>query len=99
MKLIAYLRSFIRVPRVLEDLERRLKALENPPKMINITMPSPQGPSIQTLPYIYPKHVQPECLGGCELPSHYVGDYPSCIKCGRSISSMRTITTICGKLS
>lgn len=86
------LRLLSRLPKTLESIDQRLKALETP----TITVGTPYWtdgtgtfqPNIQVLPY-----TTPGCPGGCEYPSHYVGDFIPCKKCGRSVPADRTIIT------
>jgi hypothetical protein len=92
MKLIELAKALLNLPKTLESIDQRLRALENSPQ--TFTWPS-SGTGIATFPNY--KYVQPECSGGCEFPSHYVGDFVPCMKCGRTIPSLRTIITCCAQ--
>lgn len=83
MKLFSYLRLLVRLPKTLDDLERRLACLENPMSIATIQ----HNDQTQTIPDIQVTYIQDRCPGGCVFPSHSIGPGSyACINCGRRLN-------------
>lgn len=89
MKFLDKIRKVLLLPDTIEKLNDRIEKLEklqNQTQNWRITTPMYDNASRPVIAYT-------TCPGGCEFPTHYVGDYIPCKKCGRQLEGVKTIIT------